>query len=39
VPAAAAVMTLPAVATAGIGLLVLARSGRVRVAVPLAVPD
>ena len=39
VPTAAAVMTLPAMATAGLGLLALARRGAVRLAVPVAVPD
>ena len=39
VPTAAALMTLPAVATAGIGLLALVRRGAVRLPVPVVVPD
>jgi hypothetical protein len=39
VPTAAAVMTLPAVAAAGVGLLVLARPGRVRLPLPVPVPE
>ena len=39
VPTAVAVMTLPAVATAGLGLLALARRGAVRLPVPVAVAD
>jgi hypothetical protein len=38
VPTAAAVMTLPAVAAAGVGRRVLARRGAVRPAAPVAVP-
>jgi hypothetical protein len=39
VPTAAAIMTLPAVASATVGLLALARRSAVRLPVPVAVPD
>jgi hypothetical protein len=39
VPTAAAVMTLPAVVTAGLGLVALGRRPAVRLPVPVAVPD